>query len=171
MKELEDELEFRARHFKTETEKLKHENKMLKETGSISKKEANEMRDTQKALQDQINKLEQDNKDIQERLQKKEMEALQATKKLADLTDELNESKKEKMREDSKDYDSHRKISRSPSVSSKRSKKAKNSSELFLSKWENNEYNDDVRVELLNNFIHSAELRLELFKRKNEFLI
>jgi hypothetical protein len=43
--------------------------------------------------------------------------------------------------------------------------------ELFFCKWEENESNDKVRIELLNDFINIPELRLNLFKRKQEFLI
>lgn len=47
----------------------------------------------------------------------------------------------------------------------------KKNTELFLSKWEDNEDNNDVRMGLLDDFISSPELRLNLFKRKQEFLI
>jgi len=131
---------------------------MLKETGSISKKEANMMRNTQQALQSQINKLNEDNKNIMKKFKEKELEALKATKKIAELTDQLNGRAKEMRFDERKTLDSR-------STSSKVSYKLKkNSSELFLSKWEDNENNDEIRVELLNNFIHSAELRLDLFK-------
>lgn len=43
--------------------------------------------------------------------------------------------------------------------------------ELFLCKWEENENNDQVRIELLDEFLNRPELRLSLFKRKQEFLI
>jgi len=43
--------------------------------------------------------------------------------------------------------------------------------ELFFCKWEENEKNDDVRIKLLDDFINFPELRLSLFKRKQEFLI
>jgi hypothetical protein len=47
----------------------------------------------------------------------------------------------------------------------------KKNTEIFFSKWENNENDDEVRMALLDDFIQSPDLRLNLFKRKQEFLI
>ena len=43
--------------------------------------------------------------------------------------------------------------------------------ELFFTRWEENEKNDEVRIKLIEDFINSPSLRLNLFKRKQEFLI
>jgi outer membrane murein-binding lipoprotein Lpp len=66
---------------------------MLKETGSISKKEAKEIRNTENALKAQIEKLQEENKTISMQLQKKEMEAAMANKKLAEMNEVLQKSK------------------------------------------------------------------------------
>ncbi|CAI2378863.1 unnamed protein product [Moneuplotes crassus] len=180
IKELEDELEFRSNHFKTETEKLKSQNKMLKETASISRKEGNDLQEEHslrpnkqkkeyQLLLARIDALEEANRSIQQQLQLKETEVLKALKQVNELTDKLNNKKKKKRIEERKELISPSKGSQISSGRSGILKKQK--SELFLSKWEDNEHNDDARIELLNDFIHSAELRLDLFKRKNEFLI
>jgi hypothetical protein len=43
--------------------------------------------------------------------------------------------------------------------------------EWFFWKWEDNENDDEVRIKLINEFINTPDLRLSLFKRKQEFLI
>jgi argininosuccinate lyase len=92
VKELEDELEFRSKHFKHETEKLKQQNKMLQETGSISKKEAKEIRNAEKALQNEIERLRDENKSISLKLQQKEMEAAISNRKVIELSELLSNS-------------------------------------------------------------------------------
>lgn len=71
---------------------MKQENKMLQETGSISKKEAKEMRNAEKALQSEIEKLRDQNKAISLKLQQKEMEAATANRKVIELSEMLNKS-------------------------------------------------------------------------------
>lgn len=66
---------------------------MLKETGSVSKKESNEMRNSERALKTQIDKLKEDAKAMSMKIKQKEMEAAVATKKVQELTDSLNQSK------------------------------------------------------------------------------
>jgi hypothetical protein len=66
---------------------------MLKETGSVSKKEANEMRNSERALQNIIDKLKGDAKGLNNKIKQKEMETAMATKKVQELTDSFNESK------------------------------------------------------------------------------
>ena len=57
-KELQDELEFRSKHFQAEVGKLKQENQMLKETGSISAKQSKEIKNKENSLQGQVTDLE-----------------------------------------------------------------------------------------------------------------
>ena len=64
----------------TELDTLKQENKMLKETGSISKKEANEFRNAESLLKNQIKQLNDDKQNMNTLLKKREMELALANK-------------------------------------------------------------------------------------------
>lgn len=118
VKELEDELEFRSNHYKTETEKLRSQNKMLKETGSISKKEANDMRAEQRGLQNQIDHLKDENKEIKKKLKQKEIEIMKALKQIQELTDALNSKSKDRSIEERKQRISPMRKSRDTSKAS-----------------------------------------------------
>ena len=63
---------------------------MLQETGSVSKKEAKEMRNAETALQKEIERLKDENKAIGLKLQQKEMEAATANRKVIELSEMLN---------------------------------------------------------------------------------
>lgn len=65
---------------------------MLKETGSISKKEAKEIRNAETKLKNEIEKLQNEKKDLATKLQQKEMEAAMANKKLQEMSELIKES-------------------------------------------------------------------------------
>ena len=72
---------------------MKQENRMLKETGSISKKEANEMRNAEKALHIEIAKLTEEKKVLNLVIQKKDLEVANVNKKIIDVTEDLKKSR------------------------------------------------------------------------------
>ena len=43
--------------------------------------------------------------------------------------------------------------------------------ELFFAKWAQGESNEQIHIDLLNEFINDAKLRFNVLKRKQEFLI
>lgn len=66
---------------------------MLKQTGSVSIKEAKDIKSKEQSLEAQIKKLKEQNSKLSNDLQKKQVEAAVANKKVAEMADLLKNCK------------------------------------------------------------------------------
>lgn len=67
---------------------------MLKQTGSVSIKEAKDIKSKEQSLEAQIKKLKEQNSKLSNDLQKKQVEAAVANKKVAEMADLMKNCKK-----------------------------------------------------------------------------